>query len=111
MARNSFAFTKDVYFEHGDKEYTASVYFSGYDDPGRCSGPPESCYPPEGEFNYEVTEIFLYGEEGIVKGCDGEPLTISKTDPLYTALEELAEEAAQKEIENGLDVADYDEEG
>jgi len=28
---------------------TATVRCVGYSDPGRCSGPPENCYPPEGE--------------------------------------------------------------
>jgi hypothetical protein len=31
------------------------AYATGYDDPGYTSGPPEGCYPPEGEL--EITEI------------------------------------------------------
>jgi len=28
---------------------TATVRCVGYSDPGKSSGPPENCYPPEGE--------------------------------------------------------------
>jgi len=31
------------------KEYILTIEYRGYSDPGRVSGPPEDCYPPEGE--------------------------------------------------------------
>jgi hypothetical protein len=30
-------------------EYDVDVEYKGYSDPGRTYGPPENCYPPEGE--------------------------------------------------------------
>ena len=42
-----------------DWEATAKMYY----DPGRVSGPPEDCYPPEGEC--EITELtFEVHEDG-----------------------------------------------
>lgn len=42
-------------------EYTLDITFlsSGYDDPGVCSGPPEGCYPPEGEDDRVLSDVFL----------------------------------------------------
>jgi hypothetical protein len=40
-------------------KFTALVRFYGYNDPGRISGPPENCYPPESENTYEVLEVTL----------------------------------------------------
>ena len=31
------------------------VEYEGYDDPGKVSGPPEDCYPPDSEMN--ITSI------------------------------------------------------
>lgn len=36
-------------------EHDLTVRFSGYVDPGRCYGPPENCYPPEGEIEIDYT--------------------------------------------------------
>jgi len=36
---------------------------SGYEDPGRVYGPPEDCYPPEGEEEREVVTARLFDEE------------------------------------------------
>jgi len=36
-----------------DDEVDVIVTYSGYDDPGRTTGLPENCYPPEGEINVE----------------------------------------------------------
>jgi hypothetical protein len=39
---------------------------SGYYDPGRISGPPDSCYPPEGEDERVITYVTLifYDDDG-----------------------------------------------
>ena len=37
---------------------------SGSYDPGRCSGPPEGCYPPEEEDWRELTQIKIINAEG-----------------------------------------------
>jgi hypothetical protein len=33
------------------REVDVELAFTGYYDPGRCYGPPEDCYPPDGEVN------------------------------------------------------------
>ena len=41
--------TFETTLERADIAIEVSVKYSGYSDPGRCSGPPEMCYPPEGD--------------------------------------------------------------
>lgn len=43
------------------RELELRVEGHSYYDPGVCSGPPEVCYPPEGDC--EITEIWLQGPE------------------------------------------------
>lgn len=31
--------------------------YKGYEDPGVCSGPPERCYPPEGEDERTIEHV------------------------------------------------------
>jgi len=38
-------------------EHDVLVKYQGYSDPGFISGPPENCYPPEGEIEIEVTGL------------------------------------------------------
>jgi hypothetical protein len=38
---------------------TATVRCKGYNDPGRCSGPPEDCYPPEGDNEGTVLHVLV----------------------------------------------------
>lgn len=49
-------------------EFDVLVKWRGYSDPGNASGPPEYCYPPEGEVEFEVIglppgEVPADGEE------------------------------------------------
>jgi hypothetical protein len=41
------------------REVDVSVTFSGYYDPGRTYGPPESCWPPEGKVNIHSIQVEL----------------------------------------------------
>lgn len=41
--------------ERGDNEIDLYITGDGYYDPGRISGPPEDCYPPEGDM--EIVSI------------------------------------------------------
>ncbi len=46
--------------EHGDEiELVIDFLSNGYHDPGRCSGPPEDCYPPEGEDEREIEDAHI----------------------------------------------------
>jgi hypothetical protein len=35
--------------------------YKGYEDPGVCSGPPERCYPPEGEDERTIEDVKING--------------------------------------------------
>lgn len=74
---------------HGEEDFDLELTFSGCHDPGCCYGPPERCYPPEGEINFHT-----------VKVGDGEPQdftlwanAVSLTDEEIAKLEEAAFEA------------------
>ena len=41
-------------------EVDAEIAYSGYYDPGVCSGPIDNCYPPEGEV--EIQSIIVAGK-------------------------------------------------
>ena len=36
------------------REIRINVNHSGYDDPGVVNGPPEGCYPPEFDLDYQI---------------------------------------------------------
>ena len=52
----------EAQFTYGGDTYRARGTVTPY-DPGRCSGPPEDCYPPEGG---EVEIDSIIGPEGLV---------------------------------------------
>ena len=65
---------------------------SGYSDPGRRSGPPENCYPPEGD-DERIPDGLAY----LDLGADGRvELTAEQTD---TLAELLREELYEAELE------------
>ena len=43
---------------------------SGYYDPGKYSGPPENCYPEEGDDERQVTDVTLLLDQGQVRLAD-----------------------------------------
>lgn len=54
----------------GSTEFDVTYRLEGkcYSDPGKVSGPPEDCYPPESEANIDtVTLIEVSNERGIFK--------------------------------------------
>lgn len=48
--------TAMMYVMRGDDEFDLHIYGEGYYDAGRISGPPDSCYPPEGELEIILIE-------------------------------------------------------
>ena len=50
-----------LYIQRSDEELELDISASGYYDPGRLSGPPENCYPPEGDL--EIISIELDGKK------------------------------------------------
>ena len=38
-------------------EHDVTIKFAGYYDPGKLYGPPENCYPPEGEVEWEIVGL------------------------------------------------------
>lgn len=102
MATDRWNFTDTIYFTYSDSDGgehygEAVVRFEGYYDPGKISGPPENCYPPEGE-DYRTVES----------------IDVEKTDPLYTIAIEAANAAAQKcdlpEHDDCLEPIEWDDE-
>lgn len=92
-----------------DAEGTIEMSFSseGYYDPGVCSGPVESCYPPEGEDERIVNEAIVYW------GDDNTHIDLSEKDhsDLLEALQLHYEEKIQEaNFDNdGSDDRDYDD--
>lgn len=66
------------------------TYEPGWFTPGKFSGPPESCYPDEGE-DPEITKVVTLDEEGVEHDILGD-LTDDEIASLTT---ELIEEQAQ----------------
>jgi hypothetical protein len=58
-------------------EHEVTVTYRGYSDPGRTYGPPEECYPPEGEMDIAI--------DGIPDGVD-----FGDRDALHQRLEDQA---------------------
>lgn len=58
----------------GQNEYTKTLWqdcnltllikWEGYDDPGKLSGPPEDCYPPESDMEWEIVGATIEDDEG-----------------------------------------------
>lgn len=43
-----------------DVEFEAEVSIRGWNDHGRVSGPPEDCYPPDSEHEYDLLSITIF---------------------------------------------------
>lgn len=43
--------------EIDDVKYEVEFNYKGWYNPGCTYGPPENCYPPEGETEYTITQI------------------------------------------------------
>lgn len=88
-----------VYRGDDEKEIELSIYGSSYFQRGRTYGPPESCYPDEGET--EIETITLDG-----KPWDGE-LTSEETKEAEAKLEEAVMEDQEEPDPPSVD---YDDE-
>ena len=66
--RATDSFTATLKGACGHEHEDCEVSYKGYSDPGRTYGPPEDCYPPEGEV--EIISIT----------CDGEPFVAAETE-------------------------------
>ena len=55
MYSNKSHFSIDFLLEREGGDLDLHVTGSYAYDPGRCSGPPENCYPPEEDMNYNIT--------------------------------------------------------
>ena len=62
IKRGSGEFETTIVDVHGN-EIDIVVGYKGYSDPGKLYGPPEDCYPPEGEI--EITYITGVDEKDI----------------------------------------------
>lgn len=91
---SNFTFTFPVV--RNEEEIVLTVKGTYYYDPGRFSGPPELCYPPEEDMNYN---IYLDGVE-----WDGE-LSKDEEDDLYSLAIENQEDPDYPEDDD-----DYEEE-
>ena len=80
---------------------------TGYYDPGVCSGPPEKCYPPEGEDERTVTGAYIH-----VWLCDEGPSAEAPQFKIPVPEEHLEklQDFFQEEIDE-LDVPDPGDDG
>ena len=84
-------------------EFVISFVSSGYYDPGRMSGPPEDCYPPEYEDERELESVAVIWE-----GITGESRELNLPekqaqevfDYFFTQINEV-------EIDEDYDIGDY----
>ena len=66
-------------------------------DPGKLSGPPEDCYPPEGpEFEWDEVQVFV-GEHTIMKTKSAKALQALLGDAVS---DHVLDEAADDAVEN-----------
>jgi len=70
---------------------------SGYNDPGRSYGPPENCYPPEGDEERELDHLVWN-----IYDAKGQPINIDQD----TSLDEIVWDLCQ-DLVDATDV-DYD---
>ena len=67
---DSGSFTTTLRGACGHDHDDCEVEYRGYSDPGRTYGPPEDCYPPEGEI--EILSITCNGEPFIAAEKEAE---------------------------------------
>ena len=69
-----------------DLDCFASAECDGYDDPGRCTGPVESSYPPEAECEIGDIKIVTDDDAGIPVDFSG--LSVPDQDKITEAIED-----------------------
>lgn len=88
-------------------EGTATPY-----EPGRTSGPPESCYPPEGG-EVEIDTVWLLHPSAASLGGEPfeleiSPLLLLLGDAAFARLQELTEAALANQEPSGAEDYDFD---
>ena len=84
-------------------EFVISFTSSGYYDPGRISGPPEDCYPPEGSDEREPEEVKV-----VWTGVSGKSRELSLSEAqAQEVFEHFGTEIDEVEIDEDYDVGDY----
>lgn len=117
----------ELSYTYEDEENNRNLEFeiagtvSAY-DPGRCSGPPEDCYPPEGgmleDIEVRLVDADIYDDNGntirTFKDLSKDEIKAIEDDfdrlangVYYDRLNEMAWEEADGALEAGCD--DYDE--
>jgi len=82
-------------YDQNDIEYEVEFEFSASYTPGRLSGPPEDCYPPDYEQDHNIISLSRLDEDGPVS------LEIDKLDKeTQQAINDKVEEWVS---DNGLD--------
>lgn len=110
MSRAHPAFSIDLPLEDAHLmlrvEGTATPY-----DPGRTSGPPEDCYPPEGG-EVEIDTVWLIHPAAKPHGEPVEleisPLLLLLGDAAFARLQELTEAALANQEFSGAEDRDFD---
>lgn len=72
------------------------VEYEGYDDPGKISGPPEDCYPPDSEMN--IVEVVAQGKPFDI--IDFESLPEDEQDRIIQACWDDVAEANSQQSES-----------
>lgn len=108
--------TIEVQFPNNLVEWEVSIEMNCIHpgDPGKLSGPPEDCCPPEGgEFEWESVHVFV-GEHTIldttkIKGINKQQRIVELVlgDKEFTQLEEAAHEEACNQFEPEEDDCGY----
>ena len=70
IKRGSGSFTMTLKGACGHYHDDCEVEYKGYSDPGNTYGPPENCWPPEGEV--EILSIIFDGQPFIAAESEGE---------------------------------------
>ena len=84
-------------------EFVVSFNSSGYDDPGRVSGPPEDCYPPDRD-----DERLQDNVKVVWKGVSGESREILLAElQAQEVFDYFMTEIDEVELDEDYDVGDY----
>ena len=82
------------------REVDVAVTFSGYYDPGQTYGPPENCYPPEGEVNIQSIQVELEPTQDFDEWVKKVGLTEKDVAAIESRLMEQIQEAQSLPMED-----------
>lgn len=58
------------FYRTEEPEMSLEINFEGYFANGKFYGPPENCYPDEGEDNRQIASLTIFGETLTGEGLD-----------------------------------------